>query len=243
MGDYLNKEIYHKTLVSCKKAGILNKEIMDMYILHAKEVSKAGYYFEYPEDREDAISQAVEDFLKYWRGFRENDVVRLKFKRNFIPGEEITINVAGLPKINMIANKTFQIGDTVNRSLLLINNHINEIGNQYSITGDGYSYLRPGIECTIHQVKSTITIMDNTNISPDSIDSEVIFKFKDTGLIEKINGNSIKFKKPPYCFNHLTSMIRNAMVKYLNKYHPKEERDGNKMVMSRINKNNGAYNI
>jgi hypothetical protein len=242
MADYLNKVTYHAELVACKKAGELTKKAVEMYMLHAREVSRAGYYFEYPEDREDAISQAVEDFLKYWKGFRENSVVRMKFKRNFVQGEEIAVHIKGMQPIIMVAGKTFPIGDTVNRSLLQVNEAINKVGESKKLLGSGYAYPRPCVESTLHQVKSTITIMDNTNIGPDAV-SEVTFRLKAGGLVEKVTTNTIKFKKPPPSFNHLTSMIRNAIVKYLNRYHPKEERDGNKMVMSRINKNNGAYNI
>lgn len=62
-----NKELYAEIVISLEK-GELTKTAEEMLIKIAKHASQKMRY-KNPEDREDCISYAILDLLRYWRSF------------------------------------------------------------------------------------------------------------------------------------------------------------------------------
>lgn len=170
--DYIDKVEYHAEMVKCKKAGKLSNKIIEMFTLHATEVSR-GYWFRDEEEKKDAIASAIHDFVSYWKNFKEFNVIQLKLIRNFRIGETITINVANYGEITYIAGtetdpekNTFEIKDTTNHSLQILHDLVKE-------------QMKDIIEPSLHKVTMKITFMDVKNGNDLSIKSGVILNVKD----------------------------------------------------------------
>lgn len=153
---YLDRHSFHEELTICKKQDELTSRALTMFQTLAKEVSK-GFYFENDEDRKDAVSVAVHDLFKYWRNFKESNVVQLKINRNFVPTENIEVHIHGYGKLKYVASRKndpekrmFLIGDTINNSLKNLTDVIEEVdGSRLVIYTD--------------KIKNKITLMDKFN--------------------------------------------------------------------------------
>jgi len=62
-----NKDLLSEILIS-KEQGKLTDTAVSMFILIATESNK-NLHYEYPMDKEDCISAALEDLIKYWDRF------------------------------------------------------------------------------------------------------------------------------------------------------------------------------
>jgi DNA-directed RNA polymerase specialized sigma subunit len=66
--EYLKPSELLKEVISCKQAGKLSNRLLEMFELIAKNSNKRLKYRD-PMDKEDCISQAMEDLIKYWDRF------------------------------------------------------------------------------------------------------------------------------------------------------------------------------
>ena len=201
MANYIEKEGYHKEMVKSKKQDKLTDKAIELFQIHAKEVAKM-FFFETRDDESDAISAATTDFLLYWKGFKENNMVKFNLDRNFLPKERITFDIKNYKKFYLEAvnedpdENQFAIGQTVNKSLqslhdVLKNKHITNL------------------HVSLHKVTQKITFMDITNSEDHTVISSVkvnlaskkaLFQGEVSTEIEK----EYLFEKPPYSFNHIT---------------------------------------
>lgn len=67
-GHYVKNSVLTAELIRCKELDELTPEAVDMFQQIARKLSSTLYYKE-PEDREDCISTAVLDCIRYWRNF------------------------------------------------------------------------------------------------------------------------------------------------------------------------------
>jgi len=240
---YIDRIEYHAEMVKSKKSGKLTDRAVSLFQLHAKEVSRT-FYFEFEEDREDAVSSAVHDFLSYWRNFKECNVLQLKIVRNFQEGEWVEIDVKNHKKVRYVARQKptadsdFQIGQTENRSLQSLDEAVKRT-------------LKGAVESSLHKVTQKINLMDTWNGDDLKITSEATIGLTGKEILIKDEKDwkqtkSYVFKSPPNSFNFLTSYARNGIIKYLNTHHPKATRNGKKILFSQMNTQSGdggAYNV
>lgn len=71
MANYIDQKKLFKEIIISKQAGELTPAALEMLIMFPNELSKA-LKWKYEEDREDCIAFAIEDILRYWRGFDPN---------------------------------------------------------------------------------------------------------------------------------------------------------------------------
>ena len=177
MANYLDREEFHAEMTKCKRQDALTNKAIVMLNTLATEVSRR-YYFEHEEDYQDASQQAMYDLLKYWRGFKENAVVRLPITRNFVAGEIVTIKMDRMEPVSFMATTPeklglgeprkdgvtfltkpgaptlFYIGETANKSLMNLATICKELHGKY-------------LGVFLDRVKCIITFMDNLNLDPD----------------------------------------------------------------------------
>lgn len=259
---YLDRHEFHNEMAKCKKNGELSKKAIEMLQKFCTEASR-DFYFEYPEDQEDAIMQAMHDCLKYWKNFKESNVVQLKFRRNFHIGDRIKIWISNhnnevmeyVPcEVSNVIFREFAI-DLSNgkKDSFAINRSLSNLSSVLG-TRDGLI-----LDMFIDKVKSKITLMDKFNGDTHSVNSYVeIIDYDPTNPLieidkkqqkqaEKINQNAKNrcyFTPPPNGFSYFTSIIRNGCLKSINKVNPKPLRNGNKLSLSMVNsENNGLYNF
>jgi hypothetical protein len=238
---YIDPDEYHAIMTECKIKGELSNKAIEMYYLLVREVSK-NFYFEREEEREDAISSAVHDLVRYWKNFKHTYVCQIFLERNFAVGESIEVEI---PTHNnkfkftaqqKIKNKSeeFQIDETINKSLENLSNAIN--ANCGSI-----------LASSLHKVTRKITLVDCNNydnkkygkvVLTQKLKENLMKNDKTTGLVKNLN-----FNDPSGAFKFYTSYAHNGIIKYLNEHHPEETRNGNLIHFSAINKEkNGFYN-
>lgn len=68
MAVYVKNADLLREIIESKKQGKLTPKAVEMFIKIANESSKKLKYKD-PMDREDCISSAIEDLLKYWKRF------------------------------------------------------------------------------------------------------------------------------------------------------------------------------
>lgn len=246
---YLNRTHYHSELTLCKKAGKLSDLAVSMIMTHAENVSKV-YYMSNAADKADAISSAIYDCMKYWKSFHHANLVKLAFQRHILPGEGFIfyINGYGSP-ISMIAGKDFDtLYDSknlynpmsyINKTLDNMNNHILSLG------------LINIIKITLNKTKYSMTVTDVMNqdrlinISKATVvtsQDNMPFLKNYANIVDE--NNDMNFINPPNAFSYFTTMLRNGVLKHINKINPKQLRNGGLIHMSHVNKdNNGLFNI
>jgi hypothetical protein len=238
MANYIDKNEYHDEMVKCKLENKLSDKIISMFLLHAKETSRL-FRFESKEDREDAIYFAIKDFINYWKNFKHLSVLKIFLERNFIENEEIEIHIENLKesfkftaKEKPVIYTQFKIGETENKTLDFLKEKIDQRMSNY-------------LQVSLHKVTKKINLMDIHNQDPKSKSYIRINCFENLFKEQnKVQNNLIYFGEPSDAFKFNTSIIRNGMIKYFNEHHPKETRQGKKILFSRINnENNGAFNI
>lgn len=175
--DYIDKHEYHAEMVKCKKAGELSNKIIEMFTLHAGEVSR-GYWFKDEEEKKDAIASAIHDFVSYWKNFKESNVIQLKLVRNFRLGETITLDIPNYGRIIYTAGEEtdadkniFKIEDTTNHSLQILHDLVAK-------------NLKGVIIPSLHKVTMKITFMDIQNAENMDIRSKVEIGVKDATKYE-----------------------------------------------------------
>jgi len=62
-----NKELLAE-IIKSKEAGVLTPRAVELLMRMANEISKV-FKYKYEDDRQDCISYAIEDCIKYWRSF------------------------------------------------------------------------------------------------------------------------------------------------------------------------------
>lgn len=257
---YLDRHEFHAELTICKKQDGLTKKALEMFQLLSEQISR-DFYFSCDEDRKDAIAVAMHDLFKYWKNFKESNIVQLKINRNFEPVESITVFIHGHGKVRYVAGRKqnpekrmFLIGDTINNSLKNLTDAIVEKDNDI-------------LAIYTDKIKNKITLMDKFNGDDLSVKSYVVAKSKkinaevkvasdnpkdkgkkkskDVYLVDPIKDEFVfKMKEPPNAFSYFTTMVRNGILKSINKINPKQFRGGNKISLDGINSdNNGMFNI
>lgn len=71
MAIYVKNKDLLAEIIKSKEQDQLTSKAMEMLMKMAREISKV-FKYKYEEDREDCISYAIEDILKYWRNFDPN---------------------------------------------------------------------------------------------------------------------------------------------------------------------------
>jgi hypothetical protein len=170
MSHYLDRHEFHAELTVCKKKNDLSGKALEMFKLLAREVSRT-YYFENDADRKDAQASAMQDLWKYWRGFKECNVVQLEVQRNLVIDDSLTIHIhnCNKPLTYIVAAKQnlnsrqFEIGKNINGSLANM------------ITAVKFRDL-PKVEIFVDKIKNKITLMDKHNGDDLSVKSFVSFE-------------------------------------------------------------------
>lgn len=237
--NYIEKEDFNQEMLKCIEQNKLTDRSIELFNLLATEVSRR-YNFRHPEEREDAISSAVHDFASYWGGYKYKPVYNIVLVRNFEDDEKISIQIPNLETGNLepcffVAKTTptkpheFAIGETDNKSLEALCNLIN---NNTSLP----------ITSTIHKVTKKITFIDKLNdvgtYGHIQIDFSPKKQLVKTKKHDKGSSNiSDDFYKPSSAFNWATSVAINGMIKSMNRFRPKEWRNGNLVNFSDLYKN------
>lgn len=68
MAVYVKNKDLLAEIIKSKEKDQLTPTAMEMLMKMSREISKV-FKYKYEEDREDCISYALEDILKYWRNF------------------------------------------------------------------------------------------------------------------------------------------------------------------------------
>lgn len=239
---YINRDDFHAELTICKKQNELTRKAIEFFQILAQETSK-DFDYQYDADQKDCIAHAVHDCYKYWRGFKECNVVQAEVTRNPIPGEAVVINIVGAKsqKFTAVDEDTnnpyeFKIGETINKTFEAFVNCVNE---QHNDIMEGF----------LDKIKRKFTIMDKLNGEDLSIKSTLEFVFKNekdpfVNMKKITDDGNITFKKPPNAFSYFTSVVRNGIKKQLSKIYPKNFKQSNKVSLNGINQNNnGFYSI
>lgn len=68
MAKYVSNKELLQEIIKSKEKGELTPRAIELLMRMAREISKV-FKYKYEDDREDCISYAIEDILKYWKGF------------------------------------------------------------------------------------------------------------------------------------------------------------------------------
>lgn len=256
IGHYLDRFAFHNELAICKRKGELSPLSLKMFQKLAKEVSR-DFYFNYDDDRKDAIATALHDLFKYWRNFKENNVVQVKFIRNFVEGDQITINIFGRDGIAFTAgekadasNNVFEICQIISAKddIKSIKKQIGKATN-YSLQ----NFIKLVMEKSDNSVsiyhdkiKGKITFMDNLNGDTSIKSSIIIHSNSKCPLIDKDrdtkkDSGEFFLKEPPNAFSYFTSIVRNACMKSISKNKPKYHKKSNTVSIDSINRDGGGF--
>jgi hypothetical protein len=302
---YIDRDVYHDELAKCKKADELSRISLDLFKLHSEECSR-DFYFQYEADRDDAVASAMHDLFKYWKNFKESNVVQVKLNRNFVDGESISVNIHGKGVVTYIAKSEipeeyarskdddfcfedflyepptaqedinrmerikrgeFEIGSTINISLANLSSliksrdnkilaiYVDKIKNKITLmdkhNGDDLS-AKSSVECSDSVVEmAKVKIVKGKDIRYvyiplKDVDTSTEHEVLHVPLVDvdKKGTHMFKFKEPPNAFSYFTSIIRNGILKSINKINPKQLRGGKKISIDSINNdNNGMYNL
>ncbi len=224
MPNYIDKNEFHDELVMCKRKGELSSKAIGFFQLMANEISKT-YYYNQPEDRHDAKARAVQDCYRYWRGFKESNVVQIKFDENFTEKDKVTIDIIGYKTLIFVASMNpkkpneFQIRDSINRSLKSLIACINGTHNEIA---EGF----------LDTIKKKLTIMDKFNGEDLNVKSKL-------QVVQIIGGemktSEYEFKNPPNAFCYITSCVRNGILKVFNELYPDVHKPANRISLTSLN--------
>lgn len=239
MANYIEKEEYHNLMINAKRHGAYPPRLISLIYLHCNEVSKL-YHFNCTQDKEDAIGLAVADILQYGiKNFKDCPLIQLKFNRNFIPGDSISITIAGnttqySASFSPTTETEFEIGDTINKSLDSLLAVMSPLSPE-------------NLELSLHKVTMKMNIMNISHRTKTPVEMHMVVEAQDDSLLKTHPGLQrieLEFEPSPPSFNMVTSVIRNAYAKYFNTCHPVPTRNGNKLNFSDINsKDGGIFNI
>lgn len=246
MANYINKREFHDEMVKCKRSGQLSNKAIAYFQLMANEIAKT-YYYNHPEDKDDAKARAVQDCFRYWKGFKESNVVQVQFIDNFKERDKVVVEIMNCRTFVFVATENpkkaneFQICDTINRSLKSL---ILAINNSHVDVMEGF----------LDTIKKKLTIMDKHNADDLSIKSKVQIVSQDpiiaittkkSELPEKASPhNVIEFKNPPDAFCYYTSTVRNGILKVFNELYPDVHKAANRISLTSFNDHQQRfYNI
>jgi len=68
MAKYVDNRELYREIISSKEKGALTPRAVELLWKMCKEISKV-FKYKYEEDREDCVSYAMEDVIKYWKSF------------------------------------------------------------------------------------------------------------------------------------------------------------------------------
>ena len=233
MADYLNKKDFDSEMLKCVAKGKLTDKAIEMFTLLATEISTT-YNFRNEDFRKDAIDSAVCDFCYYWAGWIYKPTNQVKFTRNFVVGEGIYVFTPSGMDIKLTAQHNssivdkkseFAIGSTINKTIENLMELI-DINSNSSVT------------CKPHKVTFKISIIDEINpIESGNFGHCVVYENQTYGTLTKsskmgIDQTRIGFGLPPPAFNYFTSLSRNGILKFLDKFYPKHLRHGGMVYFS-----------
>lgn len=234
---YIDRNRFHQVMTECKKSDRLTDEAVNFFKLLSQNVARK-YYYNNSNDSEDATSKAIEDLLKYWKNFKENNLIKINILRNFVDGEQIIIRITNFHEISFTAREMpqsqneFCIRDTPNRTIQDFK-HIAQAHQHIKIFHD--------------QVKRNLTIMESVNNETDQKSYIQINEYGGSLVNKKslkICDGNIYLNPAPNAFSYFTSICNNAVMKFMNLIQPKWLRDGKKVSIQGINEgNNGLYSI
>lgn len=232
MANYIDKKEFHDEMVKCKRSGVLSKRAIEYFQLMATEISRT-YYYNYPEDRDDARARAVQDCFRYWKGFKESNVVQVQFINNFSEHDKVVVDITNHQTFVFAASHNpkksneFQICDTINRSLKAL---ISTINSSHVDVMEGF----------LDTIKKKLTVMDKFNADDLSIKSKVqiVSQEQIVDVQKKKDGsdpNIIEFKNPPDAFCYYTSTVRNGILKVFNELYPDVHKTANRISLTSLN--------
>ena len=65
---YVNPDEFRKEIIVSKEMDQLTPAAISMLVRMANEIART-YSYKYPMDREDCVAFAIEDTMRYWRGY------------------------------------------------------------------------------------------------------------------------------------------------------------------------------
>lgn len=174
--SYIKAEEYHAVMVECKKSGVLSKRAIELFRIHSQEASRK-FTYAVEEDRDDCVARAMEDLLRYWKNFKESNVLRLEINRNFSKEDSILLKIENHGDVTFVPVKDkeefsnvedefvypFYIGSDINKTLSSIKEEINK-----NFSGVITAY--------VDKIKNTLTLMDVHNGHDLDIRSRVLIE-------------------------------------------------------------------
>lgn len=234
--EYLSKEYLNEVMFDCKIKGRLSEEAVRCFTLLATKVSNSNDYRN-AEDKKDAINFAVADFAAYWKNYKINPMVQVKFTRSIYNGEEFTlihgnINKTYVARLEPQEENEFRIHPKINKT-------IEELHNLLERDSDG-SYFT-----TIHKVTRKLAIVDNTCHSNSNgiliVNKKVGSRISDDDPNPHVGLSRFTFSEAPPAFNFLTSVARNGLFKATKIIYSENQKQ--MINFSRLNRmNGGIYN-
>lgn len=248
MAHYIDRHEFHAEMVACKKAGEISDKAVKFFHKLATEISK-DYLFNIDEDRKDSIIIATTDCWKYWKNFKESNVVQVFFDRNLVSGEKIKVHIKNHKTYEYTAQSAncrdqhdFLIGETINKTLANLVMAVNG--------GETIKEIKPDAQLAafLDTINKKVTFMDIYNANDLSIKSDIELQPIAVDPISSTKNkhkHELPFKNPPNAFNYFTSVVRNGILKSLNKFYPDVHKPSNRLSISNFNAEgtNRFYNI
>lgn len=234
--DYLDKTYLNEVMFECKIKDRLSPEAVRCFELLATKISNS-YDYRGEEDRMDAVSFAKADFSAYWRNYKINPLVQVKFTRDIYEGEEFTLIHNG--KRQTYVAKRKPEGENEFEVMSKVNKTIENLRALLDRDSDG-SYFT-----SVHKVTRKLAIIDSTcysnSVSQFVVDKKVGSKVSKDDPNPHIGNSVFGFTDPPAAFNFLTSVARNGLFKATKTMYSESQKL--MISFSRINRmNGGIYN-
>lgn len=247
MAQYLDPNVYHEELVKCIKTGKLSEKMIEMFKLHAYNVTRR-FYIPNKDDKDDAVGNCLRDFCLYWKNFAIENCLQLKFSSEFMIGDKFIIHIRNFGDIVCIAgdkmdikNNIFEIKDTINRTIKSMMEICQQ--DQYKdvlkVTNHSVSYK---FAITDLYNKEDLSIFSYVKCEPVEIEGRPEF-IKPDKLHVITDENIYNFRNCSRAFLFLTSLCNNSIIKSLSQTSPAPLRFGNRVRLSLNSENNGIYTL
>lgn len=243
--QYINPSEYNDELVKCVKQDKLSAKMIEMFSIHAKNVCRR-FYFPDDDDKNDAVSTCMVDFLHNWKSFAVQNNVFLKFNRNFQIGEKLELIIENYGTFVFTAGEhldketmTFEIRDTANksiRSLMILcqDKPLSDIIRVTNNTSNHKMMIRDLHNQEDLTVFSKLIVHELPNEQPLILED---------GYYNIIGENVYSFVPFSPAFQFLTSLCNNSIKKSLDYTSPKALRGGNQVRLSCNAEDNGIYTL
>lgn len=271
---YLDRDEFHDELTICKKVGKLTDRALAMFQLLATEVSRDFYFEDNEDKKDAVAVAVHDLFKYWGNFKESNVVqfkINRNFTNNEEIIVDIFGHGKIAYKANNgfdIKKGKFQIGTTINNSLKslvevvvgrddkVIAIYVDKIKNKVTLM-DKFNSDDLSVKSSVVirtepiEVAAVKKLKGNAFRQFDYIPVEEVaegveYELKKIHLVEPNKNKDFlfKFKSPPNAFSYFTSIARHGILKSINKINPKQFRNGGKISIDQINReNNGMFNI